>query len=254
MTRTLLLLTMLAALPSRAGDRTYALSQFESRPVESAHPAYDLFFPERLKGLFVGEFRANSIADLGASGELNSSYHFGPPVMLRVRLTGDVFIPWFSPHFGYPTAGRLTVETGLDTEFFAVIGGGGVELRTAFPGFLPLVAASLRLGTLDGLSMNVSAVVTLRDSGLAFAAGDATLQVPLTRGVLMQVHGRLSSTALDLTDLGWTSELRFRFAIGSAATQTRTGVFLTPIIGLVGNGADPVHVFPIGGFVITVRI
>lgn len=56
---------------------------------------------------------------------------------------------------------------------------------------------------------------------------------------------------LSPVSFGWIAELRIRFAIGSAATQTRVGAFLTPIIGVVSTGF---RVLPMGGLSVTVRM
>jgi hypothetical protein len=98
---------------------------------------------------------------------------------------------------------------GLDTQFIEVaVGGGGASIRNAFsssgtlaPGG-PSIVEEGRFGARDGLALNVESITVAANNQFQFGSFVASIQVPLTRRVMLVARGGGGNVGLLFGDLG----------------------------------------------------
>jgi hypothetical protein len=192
-------------------------------PAVPTPPKPSLIAPPRHGGIWELSAMAGAFINLGpvsggATGWASVVYRFDVPIVVRAELapfglaignsqTVNINSPSANPSgVRAVAAGHLLV--GLDTQFIEVaVGGGGATISNSFvPSGTPAaggpsIVEEARVGARDGLALNVESITVAVNGQFEFASFVASIQVPLTQGVMLIAHGGGGNVGLAFGDL-----------------------------------------------------
>ncbi len=199
-------------------------------PADAAPQKQSLIAPPRRGAIWELSAMAGAFVNLGplgggGMGWVSAVYRFDAPIVVRAELApigigigqiGTQRFNGFNEGNDTTTSGATVVAAGhvligFDTQFVEVaVGGGGATIgnsssynsaATSATGGASIVEEG-RLGARDGLALNVESITVAANDQFQFGSFVVSVQVPLTRNVMLIVRGGGGNVGPLFGDLG----------------------------------------------------